>query len=45
MADKKKGYKNGDKCPKCGGLITIRTLQDGKTEYVQCAHCSFNTLR
>lgn len=38
------GYKNGDKCPKCSGLVTIRTKQDKQTEYAQCAKCSWNTF-
>lgn len=45
--DSKGGYRNGDKCPSCGGLVTIRqTAKPGRSiEYAQCAQCSWNTLR
>jgi hypothetical protein len=52
MKDKTKGYKNGDKCPKCGGLIQIRTttmIERGKeipsSNYAQCTKCSWNSMR
>ncbi len=52
MKDETKGYNNGDKCPKCGGLIQIRTTttMDGGKEvprgnYAQCSKCSWNSMR
>jgi hypothetical protein len=45
--DKRKGYRNGGKCPDGGGLIQIRsTLPPGEiAEYAQCSKCSWNSLR
>ncbi len=52
MKNETKGYKNGDKCPKCGGLIHIRettTMEKGKEvphgTYAQCSKCSWNSMR
>jgi formate dehydrogenase maturation protein FdhE len=50
--DKTKGLTNGDKCPRCGGLIQIRTgttTERGKEvpgfRYAQCSKCSWNSYR
>jgi hypothetical protein len=53
--DETDGYKSGDRCPKCGGLIEIRRthspdknergLYDIKAEYAQCGKCSWNSRR
>ena len=52
MKDQTKGHKNGGKCPKCGGLIQIRTattVEKGKEvpgyTYAQCSRCSWNSTR
>ena len=44
--DSRRGYRNGDKCPECSALVTIRTTpKPNSVEYAQCARCSWNTLR
>jgi ssDNA-binding Zn-finger/Zn-ribbon topoisomerase 1 len=49
MEDNTQGYSSGDKCPECGGLVTIRRgeiYEDGEKnyfEYAQCANCSWST--
>ncbi|MCB2130356.1 MAG: hypothetical protein KDE03_15135 [Rhodobacteraceae bacterium] len=46
MADKTKGYGNGDHCPACKkGLVTVRILGGTGDTYAQCAHCAWNSLR
>ena len=44
MKDQTKGHKNGGSCPKCGGLIQIRTgmtVENGREvqeyAYAQCS--------
>lgn len=45
--DQRGGYRSGGKCPKCGGLVEIRsTLKPGEViYYAQCGKCPWNTLR
>jgi transcription elongation factor Elf1 len=45
--DLTKGYRAGDKCPKCGGLIEIRPLvkPGNQGDYAQCGKCPWNSMR
>ena len=52
MEDKTKGYGNGGNCPKCGGLVQVRTgttIRNGKEvpgfRYAQCSKYSWNSMR